>query len=971
MANYMSSPVDYGKTIDSSATDLLGKVATLKQQKYDANYALVQNTLDQYGNIDLLRNQDKEYLSEKLQKVTDVVNNSGNRDLSRNNVTRSIQSQIKSVLDDNVLTQIAQTEKYRAFEKEVANVKKSKPELYSDVNYSFARAEAGFDEYMNGVDEQGNKVDKLGNLKYKSYKNLPEIHSKRLMDYVAQYDDEQLLKEGVGLEGTAYHTVDIYGKRVLKEDLKKFLEVSMDADEREQLNINTWGKIGNLSNGKANDLVKPVYEKQLEDLKSDYAEKKAQVDSGKAKDTNKVLQSMELSIKNLSERIKTNSFTKDDAYSLYNDDYLNNMASSFDKDIITKKDVQDASFEEYKFETGKKQWELTFDQKERENALKAKEVSIMESQTFGTKTKIEVDTEGTEKVDSPLKNHYAQYDATTTKLIESLSNDDPEFAKKSFNAKMAYINGLDFSDPSKIKGTYSKETIDLHNSWKPMVEVNREAISEEIKSNQKVVIGSFYDMQDSHFSGEELNLSKTAKYLPITSQLILDAKAKGKKKLTWADIPVDKRYAIQAEFLNANVNQYGADLSWDDKKMKATASYTLTKKIKDKNVLSAVISADKNYKGSDVGYIEEGWGGLKEFGKLALGIASDVGSSFKWGYNAVKEGTDYADKEFDKDMEESYKPDFNKLSGILNVTPQKFVYDLTKPLLREEENLGNIESRDLLGRENIRNRFKNAQEVLTTQRDSKIKATTQNLDYTYGFSFSTENKAQKAVADELAQVVTTSKDVEEGLVVLPKDNNNNFTIAQKGDGYEISYITGGDKDTKDKIAKIFVSELPQGLMSKIDQTKDNWNKSFYNPTVKIPKFTISPYNTEDEAVKAVENLVSYGNVDPLVAEQMLDMKRGIFKTTLEYVRQNIEEDLYKANEKIVNSFLNQDFRTETTLSQDGRLKTILKYNHIKDGKPTTSEPYYSYAKEKDDSLLRINAQTYIDAEKKSQLKSLK
>ena len=37
MSNYLTKDINYGQPIDSSAVDLLGKIATLKQQKYDAN----------------------------------------------------------------------------------------------------------------------------------------------------------------------------------------------------------------------------------------------------------------------------------------------------------------------------------------------------------------------------------------------------------------------------------------------------------------------------------------------------------------------------------------------------------------------------------------------------------------------------------------------------------------------------------------------------------------------------------------------------------------------------------------------------------------------------------------------------------------------------------------------------------------------------------------------------------------------
>ena len=969
MSNYLSSPYEKNTPRTDENFQLLGKVMEMRQGKYDANKARIDQTLAIYKNqLKGLRDGDNEYIATRIKETEGLINNFGKgRDFSLSSTSDSLMTSLTSITEDPIIrSAVINKTKVDQYNLKVDEIRKKNGDKYSDLNYQYGLDTGGVDKYLKG------EIKDIGKLDYKEYIDLPQVHSKRLMEYVAQYDDEQLLSQGSALAGTSYHTVDIYGKKVLKEDLKKFLQTSMDEKEMEQMNINAWGKFKGVSDEQVTSLVKPIYQKNLDTQQKYYETMKAQVDSGKIKDVNKVLPALELNLKQLKNKVDSNSFTKQDAYSLYSDEYLDNMASSFDKDIITKKEVEDAAFQEYKFATENKHWELTFDQKERENALKQKEVSLLEAQTFGTKTKVEQDTEGTEQEKSRLQTHYEEYDAVTKQLFSSLERDDPEFAKKNYTQKMAYINGLDFSDPTKPKGKFSKTTVDLHNSWKPMVNANREAIEEEVKSNQKIAIGAFYDMQDSHFAGNELDLENTSAYLPITSQLIKDAKSKGNKKLSWADIPTDKRYAIQAEFLNANKNFNSGDYDWDDKKMKATASYVLTSKIKDKNVLNSVITADKNYKNSDQGYIEEGWEGVKEVGKLALGVASDVGSSFKWGYNAIKEGTDYADKKFDKDMKESYKPDFNKMSGILNVTPHKFLYALSKPILREEENLENIESRDLLGRQNIGERFKVEQETLKARRNLKFDSATRNLDYKYGFSFSTENKAQKPIAEELKQLILTTKDVQDNLKPVPEKGENNYTISQKGTGYEISYIAGGDdEDLKGKITKIFVEELPANLQSSVDQTKDSWSKSFYNPNIVLPTFKIDGYETQAEAEKAVTNLINYGNIDKGTAEQIANLKSGVFKPTMEYIRQDISEVIYKANEQKVKSFLNQDFTTSTTLSQDGRVKTIVKYKSILDGQETVSEPYYPNFVEKDDALMRLYAQEKVDNIKKQELKLLK
>src|SRR5690349_16782609 len=113
MSNYLSRELQYGTTISTDVTDILFKVAMAKEEKYNVAQNAIQNTVDQYGALaQNLRQKGKEYLAGKLDAVTQLVNNSGDRDLSKSGVARAINSQIKNIVQDpTVLNEINQSQK--------------------------------------------------------------------------------------------------------------------------------------------------------------------------------------------------------------------------------------------------------------------------------------------------------------------------------------------------------------------------------------------------------------------------------------------------------------------------------------------------------------------------------------------------------------------------------------------------------------------------------------------------------------------------------------------------------------------------------------------------------------------------------------------------------------------------------------------------------------------------------------------
>lgn len=961
MSNYLSSEYRITNPVSSVDLQVVDNTLSTLQGKYDANSALIEQTLAYYNeNLKGLRDSDNQYIAEKLKQVKSTIDEykKKNLNIAYNYNRDSIMSAVRATLDDTIVQDaIVSRQNYMNLKSQIAKIKEKDSSKYSVQNEQFALAQGGFDAYMQG------KTKKLDSMQYTEYINLPAEHSKRLQEYVKNYDDEQYL----GRENhpnSQFHTVDIYGKRVLKSDLKKFLETSMDGKERNQLMIDAWYNYKDAKDSDIVSIVKPKYEQTLSALQKQKAEYEASVASGKEKEDKVALNTLTEKIDKLSSKINTNSFNKNDAYNLYSQEYIENMAEAFDKNIITKRDIDDTAFEVAKFYQDKMQWELSFDQKERELALKNKEVGLLEAQRLGTKVETTTDSEKDER--SSWQKSFEAKNRMYKEIESELVNSDvmvgnTPFSELTTEQKASYINSLDFSDKTKINGNFSKNLVNKVDEYNQVRKVHVDTYEKTIKNFQSVAISSFQDMQAEYFKpGNDLKIDNVSAYAPTLANVIKDAKRKG-KQASWADLSTDARYAIQAELLNAHTNKNKNNLSGDEYTINKTASYILQKKIKNKNIVESINKSSKAI-GQELGYWENVGNNLNNmFEKLKFEAYTKIGLI----PTLIKEGSIAADNEYYKAL--GQKIVNTKNADYASLNPGYFIIDKIASKLQEEEDLDNIESRDLGGKLNIGTRFRNTQQLVKSQTISNYDKLSPNLTSTFSWAFSTENKAQKPTADLIRQVVLTNEEVQNNLKGVP-NSTNNFTITPKGSGYNISYIAKGDKE--DEITSVYFSKLPVALQGMVDQTKDNWNRSIYNPSLKLEDFNITPVTSIKESEKIISNIAKYGDNIPNIP-LITDVERGLFKPSIEYIRQDTPKNAYEKYKEKVETFLNQDFKVKNFINQNGALQYNIYYKDLYDGGEKVKQYIHEGLIEKDDILMRLNASSKIDEIKKESLRNLK
>jgi len=136
MATAYSKPLQYTPYQEQWNKELLAKALQYKQDKYDFNREKVKNTIGQTLRLDLIKDQDSEYLYDRLQSVVNTLNTQGLGDLSLDGRADYLSGYVAQVADQRVLNGYLGTQKVRRLQEEAEAAKKTGE--YSDINYSYS-----------------------------------------------------------------------------------------------------------------------------------------------------------------------------------------------------------------------------------------------------------------------------------------------------------------------------------------------------------------------------------------------------------------------------------------------------------------------------------------------------------------------------------------------------------------------------------------------------------------------------------------------------------------------------------------------------------------------------------------------------------------------------------------------------------------------------------------------------------------
>lgn len=196
--NYNSIPRRFNKPTSSINHQYIDATLKDKQNTIDQNYGIMTQSVEAVLGQDLIREEDRQYLKNK---VSDVLNTLGNTDSIKFDSKKarfSIQEALSSAAKDpNVLKQVANTRKIRQIQQ--FQQERSKKGNLNMTNFNDAWIQSGVDDYLKGVDSKGNKVDDIGSFNYLEYKDVQSDLMEKVKDRKELYPDKEVqIKDGNG-----------------------------------------------------------------------------------------------------------------------------------------------------------------------------------------------------------------------------------------------------------------------------------------------------------------------------------------------------------------------------------------------------------------------------------------------------------------------------------------------------------------------------------------------------------------------------------------------------------------------------------------------------------------------------------------------------------------------------------------------------------------------------------------------------
>lgn len=243
MANAYSVPQSMGQYVDPINLNLVNAALGAKQQRYDYNVAKVDSLLSEFSSIELVRDQDKQYLADRVNGVLNTVNKVQKKNMASNNLTREITQYIGTAIDDYVVEQAGNSVRLRAFEQSIAERKEKKPDTYSDLNYTYAKEQAGVRQYLNG------DADSFGNIQYSEYKDVNKRINDFVIDVQNKHKDRVVEIPETDVDGNPTgKVIQTTYSGLTPTQVRQLAESQLDAAHMQQVKINGWYNAGTYEN---------------------------------------------------------------------------------------------------------------------------------------------------------------------------------------------------------------------------------------------------------------------------------------------------------------------------------------------------------------------------------------------------------------------------------------------------------------------------------------------------------------------------------------------------------------------------------------------------------------------------------------------------------------------------------------------------------------------------------------------------
>jgi len=467
--NYLSRPYQPEAVVSRGDLNVDFQVLNTLQTRYDANKAIVDQTIAQYEMLKGLRTSDNEYIANKIAQVKTQIDSYGNKRFEHKSTVDSYTKTLQNVIKDPIVRDAIQSRAvYDNYNAQVAELKKKNPEQYNDANYQYGLYQGGFQDYMSG------KTNKLGNVAYTPYTDLNEEHLKKLKtikDIKGKRFIEEIVDENgnVNPNGKFKRRKEIDG--LTEQEISGFFGNMLSSQEINQIKINGWAKYAQPNTIEVGKKLYSDYNNQL--IKA----KEAQLLTVQANATNKNLgENINREYQRKAEELRyevdglksldVNKISPDEiAYQLEKVGYVNSISNMASSEWSTSLDVNETYYKDKELELDLMKYDLDVRKFELEKTKLKTEFGVDE---FGNpladgniaksarETDLEDMTEDSSGAVSLRKEHDTAYNtiiSTAKEFLKNASKEDRENYLKYLKARGINEN-LEF-ESEEDKGKFS------------------------------------------------------------------------------------------------------------------------------------------------------------------------------------------------------------------------------------------------------------------------------------------------------------------------------------------------------------------------------------------------------------------------------------------------------------------------------------------------------------------------------------
>lgn len=334
MANAYSLLNNFDEKIFSPDINLINTVLQTKQSKLDNNRLKIEQALSEVENLDLIRDVDKQYAANRLNKVNSIVDKYANMDLSSSNLTRSLTADISQVMDDKVKSALISTKIYRGEQEKWAEFSQKNPTKYSQANHAYAMR--GADSWLNSQELGQSYNGGGGIIEYTDYQKtlnetLPEFFEELGIQKIQNPNGSEKFRLPNGNEVSAYTALTTV-KSLPKDYVRSVIGSRLSSKDYQQMQIDSWDRYGR---GENINQVRSVYtdylDNDIKSLNTKISDIKSNLKRNLTEDKEKYYNSVlgnynaQLNILNSKKKNVTSLGFDNMSFEMYQDDFLSKM----------------------------------------------------------------------------------------------------------------------------------------------------------------------------------------------------------------------------------------------------------------------------------------------------------------------------------------------------------------------------------------------------------------------------------------------------------------------------------------------------------------------------------------------------------------------------------------------------------------------------------------------------------------------